>query len=94
MEISVQKANGELYSNIKAPRMKKVEFANTKDKMRYVVNFLSSKATAKTTTDSTSHLKGAKFTFLKENGHDFDRVDYTIPGTKEEIDNLLDIVFN
>lgn len=93
MEISVLKSDGGFYSNNKKTTMKKMEFKTLKDRMRYIINFLSTKATERTSKDNPSHIKGAKFMFLKDNGHDFDVVNYTIPGSKEEIDVLLNIVF-
>ena len=91
MEINVTKSTGEFYSNQKT--MKKLVFPNVKEKMRYLITFLSKKATDKTSKDNPSHLKGAKFMFIKDNGKTFDEVEYTIPGTEKEIDVLLNIVY-
>ena len=90
MEISYTKHTGEHYTNCK---IKKKEFANIKERMTYIINFLNERATAKTTKDNPSHLKGARFMFLKPAGNFFDEVSFTIPGTKDELDNLMDIVF-
>ena len=94
MEITLIKASGKCFSNSKTAKMKKQKFENIKEQMEYVLNFISEKASAKTTTDNPSHLKGAKFVFLKESGREFDRVEFSIPGTKEEINQLMNIVFN
>ena len=94
MEITVTKSNGEYYSNTKTPKMKKKEFKTTKEKMQYILVFLSEIATSKTSKDNPSHLKGAKFLFLKENGRGFDQIDYTIPGTEKEIEQLLKLQYD
>lgn len=92
MEIEILRHNGESYSNYK---VKKMEFKNVKERMTYVVNFLNDKANAKTSKDSPSHLKGAKFMFLKPAGNFFDTINFTIGDSKPgDVEKLMKIVFN
>lgn len=91
MEINYTKHNGEIYSNSK---IKEKKFKNIKERMGYVINFLNDKANAKTSKDAPSHLKGARFMFLKPAGNFFDTIEFTIgDGKKEDIDKLMNIVF-
>ncbi len=90
MEIRYTRSTGESYSNAK---IQKKTFTNHKEKMRYLINFLNEKANAKTTKDNPSHLKNARFMFLKPTNNFFDTIEFTLGGTPQEVDELITLVY-
>lgn len=85
MDITYTTKKGNRYTNSK---IKRPEFNNHEDQMKYIITCLNEKANSK-----GNNIRGSKFTIMRSSGNFFDTIDFTIGGSDEDLKSLFGIIF-